>query len=56
MYLREHKHRFYCDATAEQAWADAVSRGTKVGTTVVFADGSRLVRDPMAGSIAALDS
>lgn len=57
LFLKEHKHRFYCDATAEQAWRDAVSCGcSAAGGYVEFADGSRLIRDPMAGSIVATDS
>lgn len=56
-FLAENGQRFRCDATADQAWRDAVSLGQLVSTNVItFADGSRLVCDPMACSIVATDT
>lgn len=53
-FLAANKNRFYCDAQAPKAWVDAASQGNKISATVVeFSDGSRLMGDPMAGSIVA---
>lgn len=53
-FLAENATRFYCDARAAGAWADAAELGDMIDRqTIQFADGSRLIRDPLACSIVA---